>query len=538
MSVVNWFDRPVVVSIDSPASQLLDAAKGNTAVLIRDASSRYYAYQPGQLRINPWFSKLNRLRVGYVADYFDPHLGTLAEVIGMGQETSVNASCLVETGQHGLPVRVGFRVLPLSAIDDRTNKKGYTEADSPVESANTVSIVRYPVIRTSQDPVPGIELDFTVDLPSTPPDGVRDPDIISMSGLPSDWEMAEIVAEIASAFIEFKLSTGPVVLKRDGTSVPCILRGKVSDSCAAGQTISVIITFLYENRVSGFVRRTFTLGQSQSLASSVPMGIDFEAPPPVFTVRIFQIDPDRPGRLLWSVSVPPGLDIPGMPGSLKGEINLGADPSIFIREEFAALSQLAPGKHMQSFYSFGETLWRRSPDFFKQSYWALRKSLNEDFAIQFISDDANIPWEMMRPIAENEDLETELLVMTHPVGRCVGDSQGGLRYRLPAGTIATIAPNYPKANDRLERAQLETKMLQDRYAAVPVKGIHDDVWSLFTSGLGPASVSIVHFAGHGDFLLDNPDQSVLKLQDSDLTARELDTAEVKLGKKKRMPGLL
>jgi CHAT domain-containing protein len=122
-------------------------------------------------------------------------------------------------------------------------------------------------------------------------------------------------------------------------------------------------------------------------------------------------------------------------------------------------------------------------------------------------------------------------VMTHPIARCVGDSQGSLRYRLPAGRIATIAPNYLKANDRLERAQVETKMLQDRYSAVSVNGIRNDVWGLFANGLDHDFVSIVHFAGHGDFPLDDPGQSLLKLQDGDLTAREVDTSEVKLGKR-------
>jgi hypothetical protein len=541
MSVVNWFNQPIVVPIDSPASDLMAAVRGNAVVLIQDASSKYYAYQPGHLRIKPWFVKLNRLRVGKVMDYFQPHFGTQAYVIQLGQEPPDDAFCLVERAEHGSPVRVGFRTSLPSAIDvsavDLSEFKisGYkgpaAPANVPAPAGNTVSTVRYPVVQPSQVLIPGTEVDFTIDLPSTSPSGVLDPDILSISGLPADWHTATIMAEIASASIEFKTYAGPIVLKRDGTSIACVFRGKVNNSCMPGQSISVIVTFLHENRVCGYVRRTLTLGQALPDDDGAIIGIDFDAAPPVLTVSIFQIDPDRPGRLLWSVLVSPGLEIPGMPGKFKGEINLGGDPASFISELFASLSQLKPGQHMQAFYGFGEALWRKSPDFFKQSYWAIRKSLNEDFAIQFISDDANIPWEMMRPIAENDDLETELLVMTHPIARCVGDSQGSLRYRLPAGRIATIAPNYLKANDRLERAQVETKMLQDRYSAVSVNGIRNDVWGLFANGLDHDFVSIVHFAGHGDFPLDDPGQSLLKLQDGDLTAREVDTSEVKLGKR-------
>jgi CHAT domain-containing protein len=83
---------------------------------------------------------------------------------------------------------------------------------------------------------------------------------------------------------------------------------------------------------------------------------------------------------------------------------------------------------------------------------------------------------------------------------------------------------------QLQRAQNETKMLQTRYSAVPVAGTREAFWTLLTKGTdGP--VSIVHFAGHGEFSLDTAALSSLKLQDGDFRVLEMGTQEVKLGKK-------
>ena len=539
MSIVDWFDSPVVISLNSPAKELLSAVSKSAVVLIQEEAAKYYAYKTENLRIKPWFAKMRRKQAGKVQDYFESHPEALAGVFLAGQEAPADSCWLVETDKHDVPVRAGFRgdLAPQLSIGDLGNSSlrgGATKVEAPMDAnaiASTVSIVRYPSVLAPANLSAGAEVDFVIDLPSAPPDGVRDPDILSISGLPANWEKVEIVAEIASASIEFKIPRGSVWLNRDGTSIAATIHGTVSPSTAAGKPITIFVQFFFEDRACGFTRQAFNAVDSSLAPTSAPLGIDFEAEPPTLTVSIFQIDPERPGRLFWSMLVRPGLEVPGLPERMKEEVNLGGNPADYIREQFAALASLTPGKHMAAFYGFGETLWRRSPDAFKQCYWAVRKALNDSFTIQFISDDANIPWEMMRPIPANEDIETELLLMTHPVARCIGASQGSLRYRLPSGTIATIAPKYQKANDRLERAQIETELLQKKYSAKPVNGIHDDVWKLLTEGLGPSTVSILHFAGHGDFSLEDPYQSLLKLQDVDLTAREVDTLEVKLGKK-------
>ena len=213
-----------------------------------------------------------------------------------------------------------------------------------------------------------------------------------------------------------------------------------------------------------------------------------------------------------------------MPQKLDGTVDLGSDPASFVRDLYNSLPQLDPGNYAQTIRNFGETLWGKAPDFFHRAYWAMRKVVGDSFPVQFITTDPNVPWELMRPIPDG-DAKTDILPMTHPVARCVGDAYGSLRPHLPQGKIATIAPKYKSANDRLERAEEETRMLQDRYGAEPVEGTRKGVWTLLTEP-NPGQVSIVHFAGHGDFQIDAATKSSLKLEDGDLTAGEVNTREV------------
>jgi len=537
MSVFRWFNKPPIFTLESPAKDLLAAIVGNPAIVILGKEAQYYAYESKSLRIKPWFAKLSRLRTGAVGDYFEPQPEDSVEVVKTGEDpTTAETTGLFEMDAKGSPVRVGFRVLfseivtSAPAMAYKGDVAVFDLSPEPVTTP-TVSITRYPVIEADKALAPGLKVEFTIDLASTPPDGIAQPESLAITGLPVDWEQELIDVEVASGFIDFKTSTGSILLKRDGTSNACHLSGIVRSDCAVGQAIPVIVTFLREGRVCGFIRRIFTAGQPAEVPASAPIGFDFEAEPPVLTVRIFKLDR---GRLLWSALISPGLDIGGLPGQLKGEIDLGEDPASFVVPLFAKLSQLKPGDHMGTFNGLGEQLWRLAPDFFRRAYWALRKSLGETFAIQFISDDAYIPWELMRPVPPDSNADgpdPELLAMTHPIARCVGDSQGTLRYRLPAGKIATIAPQYLKANDRLERAQTETQMLQKQYAAAPIAGTKAAVWTLLTKGLDSNPVSILHFAGHGDFPVTDPGQALLQLQDANLTVTEVDTSEVKLGNK-------
>jgi hypothetical protein len=551
MSSIEWFHNPEIIHMDAPASELIAAvdhgfpAASKSAILIQDAASNYYAFHPSRLRIKPWFAKMRRKRIGSVADYFDLEGETQAKcVFHVSRALSQPPRVFVELHEDGSIGRVGFPALDIVRVAPKTSPTEYTRmlgpfgglkevapsAPSPASSPADTSVNRYPSVQTSAALAPGLAVDFIIDLPSTPPEGVTDPDIITITGLPGDWQEVAVQVELVSGHIEFPAPTGEIVLRRNGTSVACTIHGVVSSACAAGQEVFLIATFSFQNRRCGFIRRSFTLGAAASPPSGTPLAIDLAANPPVLTVSIFQIDPAAPGKLFWSLYVPPGLEIPGMPQRLNDMIDLGVDPASFIGALYKAFPQFEPGTHLAIFRGLGEELWKKSPAFFQNAYWAMRKELGEKFAIQFICTDPTVPWELMRPVSETE--ETDLLAMTHPVARCVGDSQGSLRHSLPAGKVVTIAPLYERVNDRLDRAQNESQLLQTRYAAVPVTGTYEEVWKLLTAGLDSGLVSVVHFAGHGEFAMGSPALSRLKLlADRHLTVLEVGTREVKLGRK-------
>jgi hypothetical protein len=535
VSAVNWINKPAVFDMDSLAAHLLDAVQGSRAVVIRGPDAGYYVYLSKDLRIKPWFARLRRMKQGRVADYLDVTGQMPALIIQAGEEPPQGVSHVLEMDPGGSPSRVAFQAV---VVNPEINFDGEIKSvpvdlvdEGPASGdAATSSITRYPSLTTSKPLEPGRHAQFTMDLTTQPPSGEADPDVVTIRGLPGNWKQVAISMEMASAHVVFTPSTGSILLKRDGSSIPCILKGTVSADCEMGQLISVVTTFLIDGRVCGFVRNSFKLGEGPSRGHASPVDVDLNATPPVLTISIFQVDPDRPGRLLWSLTTP-NSEIPGMPQKLNDTVDLGTDPASFVRALYTQMPQLEAGKHVAIVRGFGETLWRKAPDFFQKAYWATRRTFGEKFAIQFISTDPNIPWELMRPLSENEDIETDILAMTHPVARCLGDSYGSLRRRLPGGKIVTIAPKYPSPNDTLERAQIETQMLQSRYGAVPVAGTRNGMWTLLTKGLDAETVSILHFAGHGEFPLDRPALSSVQLEDGNLTVIEVATQEVKLGKR-------
>ena len=221
----------------------------------------------------------------------------------------------------------------------------------------------------------------------------------------------------------------------------------------------------------------------------------------------------------------------GLPGRLDGSIQLESSAQEYARELFARFAKLTPGDHMGEFEGVGETLWERTPAFFREAYWAARDRLGRGFSIQFISDDPWIPWELMRPVRKGE--AANLLVVDHPVARWIAHYDGDLRNKLPSGRIVTVAPKYRSVADQLPSAQDESKHLVDRFSALRVDGTKSNVRQVLSDGLTNEAVAVIHFAGHGEYGLKFADASRIVLEDGDLSVNEVGNSSVKLGEKDR-----
>ncbi|HEX8108736.1 MAG TPA: CHAT domain-containing protein, partial [Kofleriaceae bacterium] len=161
---------------------------------------------------------------------------------------------------------------------------------------------------------------------------------------------------------------------------------------------------------------------------------------------------------------------------------------------------------------------------------AMRRALGTGFSIQFLTDEPHIPWELMRPVVDDE--ARDLLGVTHPVARGLQAYPDRLRPALPAtGEILTIAPDYGRPPGRglpaLPGARHESAMLQQRFAAVAIRSTARGLLEAFQDRRGVA-VRLVHFAGHGKSEVP-VDRSRIACEDDDVSVAQLRNAENRLG---------
>ena len=121
---------------------------------------------------------------------------------------------------------------------------------------------------------------------------------------------------------------------------------------------------------------------------------------------------------------------------------------------------LERGQHRERIEGFGSRLWTLAPPMFRAVYWALAdRHPDRPLTIQFISDEPHLPWELMRPVRDDESEIHPPLALRHAVARWIKRWDGYMRNRLPAGRLVTIAPKYASASRALKRAQIESEKL-------------------------------------------------------------------------------
>ena len=131
-------------------------------------------------------------------------------------------------------------------------------------------------------------------------------------------------------------------------------------------------------------------------------------------------------------------------------------------------------------------------------YWQLVDGLGAKFAaIQVLSDDPSLPWELVRPARADGSERQDFLALDYEMARWPLGESGS---RPPAQHIrveklAVIAPAY--TGDRsLPAANAELHALERMSTFVKVRGDYDAVRQLASN----PPEGIVHFAGHGAVL--------------------------------------
>lgn len=431
-----------------------------------------------------------------------------------------------------MPAAVGAAAPPDEATPQADGE------DEPAEDEGT-SPVRYPSIEADAPTAPGAKLAFTVDLLRKEAAHTQGGPL-AIAGLAPDWKTLELTVVLACPRVRFfREGRGKVTIRRNAASIPAKIKGRVAASAQPGETITVAATFFDGTRFCGAAARSFTVAAKDALPA--PAAAADAAPQPErtrgtivaepgvrgpdLTVRI-STDEDAKNKLTWQVET---ARFDGLPPKLRATVKLDGDTKSEAAKLFAEFAQLERGQHRGRIEAFGDRLWQRAPQMFRDVYWALWNHYGRRLTIQFISDEPYLPWELMRPVRADDSEVHPPLALKHAVARWIERWDGYMRNRLPGGAVLTIAPKYPTASRRLPRAQTEAQLLIDRFGAQRVDGTLGSVTALLQS-TPPAPVALLHFAGHGVFAHGASTESTIKLEDGALAASEVGRPEVRLGK--------
>jgi len=413
---------------------------------------------------------------------------------------------------------------------DTTPPEPAPESTPSTPGDEQVVVTRHPSIEVEGAVAAGQPVVVVVDL-ATAPVAHTEAAPVTVAAPTPDWETIELVAMVSCTQVVFDDADarGTVVIRRNAPSIPARLPGRVRDDVAAA-TLDVTVRFYHQRRFSGMAFRALPVASAGAgaVAPAPAEGgvvVESDARTPDLTVHVVA-DRALPGRLDWSLQL---RLFDGLPTKLRGSIDLGYDVAAQTRARLGNLSKLTPGEHERQIRGYGNELWKLAPSMFHDVYWAMCDRYRRPLAIQFITSEPHIPWELMRPSRDGEVHEP--LAIGHAVARWIEHLHGWMPNRLPAGRIGTIAPKYETASRRLPRAQAESEAIAARYGAERIKGTREDVLALLEADPPPYPVAILHFAGHGVFNVDDASGSSIKLeQNRTLAAGEIDETGVKLGK--------
>ena len=406
----------------------------------------------------------------------------------------------------------------------------------PVLEDEGTSPVRHPSIEPDRTPTAGGELWLSVDLKRTPePETLGGP--VSVGPLPADWSNLDLSVVLHCPQIDFVgEGRGTVTIRRNQDSIPARIQGRVHSDAAAELPLWVTADFYHGTRFCGLAIRQLSMNQAPAAPEPPDLAGQAEtlgtvvaeptARAPDLTVRISRLV-GSPGRLDWLVQT---ARFDGLPPQLRARIDLEKEPAAEAAALFGEFATLERGQHRKRIEGFGTRLWQRAPEMFRKVYWALWDHYQRPLTIQFISDEPHLPWELMRPVREDESEIHPPLALKHAVARWIERWDGYMRNRLPAGGVFTIAPQYSTASRRLPRAQSEAQALIERFHATRVDGKRLKVEALLETMPPEAPIAVLHFAGHGVFSQTAATESSIKLEDGPLTASEIARPEVGLGK--------
>jgi hypothetical protein len=208
------------------------------------------------------------------------------------------------------------------------------------------------------------------------------------------------------------------------------------------------------------------------------------------------------------------------------------DPMQFFNHQFDRLNQLAAQpiktlaadeaqEYQDEIEALGYELYvQLFPEKLRQEYWKLlalrdkiRKDENRTMSLLITSDEPWVPWEMVKPY-EDDDHNSDFLAGAFQLSRWLAGR--GPMDKLNIDAVQLIAPSLDLDFVKDEQRYFES-LAQSGIQVGKTIVTHRDFLDVARRG----GIQLLHFATHGDFNVEQVNESPIRLQDKDLLPRDL-----------------
>lgn len=357
--------------------------------------------------------------------------------------------------------------------------------------------------------------------------------------------LATLVNVQPDFIVEDGLTSGEIIVPKDEDSPPLIFT--LIPQSLGPKTIRVRFEqdncYINSARIQTEVIEEQALEAKDARVDYLP-SITAQSQPPKFTIYVTQSK-----NLIYTISVRSDNDDPTKPARKVDEITFPKDPAMYMEERFDELNQKtsigadainyddeiekignnlyqnllhgkghkdSDGKELEGFWVyFWETMYPCSEQ------RVTRDGKGERYAptVQIVTDEPYIPWEILRPFRKQESGE----IFTDPLYFCQrfamsrwldGPRTGS---NLPIRKIALVMPPSNLQYVKEEVTAFERMTHKRGFQLVKIHTLAE-LMEFLKSG----EADVLHFACHGQFKLDKPEQSpVFMAQDEYFRPRDL-----------------
>ena len=402
------------------------------------------------------------------------------------------------------------------------------ERDIELPRAVPIEVVRYPEIEARGEFRSAEWVDLTIDLTN---EGKPDLESISLGKFPADWSKIEIAVRLIAPWAS-KISpeVAFATIMGDGTSQPAHFRCLVSAEYLEESPVQVQAVFSHGTRICGYISRdlraTSAKVKDEPVASAVDdtshISAELRVMPdvtgPDVSVSIIRSS-DRTQHWVWKAFVPGGI-VEG-----TGTVDLAGDGKEFVDGLLKTCPNLQPSRVQRSMDGIGERLWDVAPAAFRTAYLDWQARIGLSFAIQFVTDDPYVPWEMIKPRVSN----AQHLFLQHPVARWPLSRAGLRRARFKGGDLLSFVPKYA------QHKSLKFAIAEGEWICSELRGLamsaNTNTFLDVLDGKHPRPVGMVHFAGHGQEYSNVNDGGGIEMEDGVVTVTDVHQERVILGKR-------